>query len=73
MGQGGECEGGIIYWPGKHNPGQSRNSILVCIGAGWEYKRQGGGLEGDSPRETRASISKAREVISYTVSTGPSA
>lgn len=31
MGQGGECESGIIYWPGKHNPGQSRNGISWCV------------------------------------------
>lgn len=52
MGQGGECKGGIMYWPGKHNPGQSRNLILVCIGEGWEYKRRGGGLKGDSPERS---------------------
>lgn len=73
MGQGGECGGGLIYWPGKHNPGQSRNVILVCIRAGWERKRRGAGLEGDSPREIGESISKERKVISHKVSAGPSA
>ena len=72
MGQGREREGGIIYWPGKHNPGQSRNLILVCIGEGWEYKKRGG-LKGDSPREIRESVSKVRKVMPSKVGAGPSA
>lgn len=67
MGQGGECEGGIIYWPGKHNPGQSRNLILVCIREDWEQERGGGGLQGDSAWEIREIISKVRKVRCYKV------
>lgn len=68
MGQRRECGGGIIYWPGKHNPDQSSNLILMCRGEGWVYNRRGGGLEGDLPCGIKSSISKVRKAASHRVS-----